>query len=66
MSDLVPEKLYRLSAIMENPGLRKKAVVFKGYLERSFDIRRAVVRILEPGGSEGEEWLVAPSLLIDL
>jgi hypothetical protein len=57
---------YRISRTAINPAIAGKAVIFLGWRLRSFDIRRAVVRILEPDGSAGEEWLVNPSINISL
>jgi len=58
--------LYKITKMADKPEIAGKVVVFKGYLERSFDIRRAIVRLLNPDGSEGEEWFVTPTILFDL
>ena len=41
-----------------------KAVVFLGWLRRPWDIARARVCLLNPDGSCGQEWLVAPGILV--
>ena len=59
-------RLYRLSPMMDDPALRKRAVVFKGWLERPFDIRRAVVSTVETARYAPEELLVNPHYIISL
>lgn len=57
---MTPHKMYRLAYTMDRPELRGQPVVFLGYVERPWDIRRAKVKLIR-GDSE---WLVAPGLVI--
>ncbi len=59
-------KLYRLARTIDDPLLRGKPVVFRCYIERSWDIRRALVALVNDDGSSGEEWLVDPVFVINL
>lgn len=59
-------RLYRLVGQTQKPELNRKVVEFLGILDRPFDIRRAVVKIVESDGSLGEEWLVQPQSLASI
>jgi len=60
---LEEQKMYRLSPTMYDTALCGKTVVFLGYVNH-FDINRAKVALLNPNGSLGTEYLVAPLLVI--
>lgn len=57
--------MYRLAYGIDDHGLRGQPVVFIGYVDRSFDIRRAEVALLETDGSQGTKYLVNPHYVID-
>ena len=65
--DFKPHFPYIISKIAEEPKIRGKVVIFYGWLKRPWDIRRAIVRIMNSdGSSSNEEWLVNPHILIPI
>ena len=66
IDDLIPYRVYKISKIADEPALRGQLVTFYGWLDRPWDIRRAVVRLINRDGSAGDEWLVARSIIIPL
>jgi hypothetical protein len=62
--DFKAHHVYKISSIIGNRQLRNKTVVFCGFSKVPHDITRAVVKLLNPDGSSGEEWQIDPSLII--
>jgi hypothetical protein len=63
---LTPHVVYRIADNFDYAELRGKQAVFVGWCERSGDIRRSVVRLLNDDGSTGEEYLVSAYFIIPL
>lgn len=55
-----PYRLYRLAYNAADPSLRGRVVVFIRYHQDPWDIRRAVVRLIDGGA----EYLVTPHIVI--
>lgn len=54
-----PHHLYRIAYNADEPTLRGVVVVFHGWIQRPWDIRRAIVRTLDD-----VEWLVSAAIVI--
>jgi hypothetical protein len=62
--DLKTHLLYRLAYNADDPMLRGRIVVFRGWHQTSGDIRRARVCLLNQDGSCGTEYLVNQAIVI--
>lgn len=59
MTNLKEHHLYRIAYNADDPKLRGQPVSFHGWLQRPWDIRRAIVRTIA-----GDEWLVTCAIII--
>ena len=62
---LKPFHVYKIAKGIQEPKLRSKPVVFVKMTERAWDIKRALVAILNKDGSMGDYWLINPSFLCE-
>mgnify|MGYP003421266408 CR=1 FL=1 len=65
-SELKPHGVYRLSHILADKRIAGKPAIFVRYWKRSFDIQRAVMRLMNADGSEGDEYLVSPCYILPI